>query len=71
LALETPKGWLEVNEEMKGWVQLIQQLPLHLPGFPDTEDWIPAVTLPAFATNEKTLWHREIREQNRAINADR
>jgi hypothetical protein len=58
LAFETPDGWVEFNEDMQGWSNLLDQLQSHLPGFPPQQDWWPKVMQPAFATNERQLWTR-------------
>lgn len=49
----------EVDEEMKGWSELIDLLPVYLPGAPSWEDWFMEITVPAFQTNPVCLFLRE------------
>ena len=34
LAFETPTGWIEVNEDMKGWGEFLKAVESSLDGFP-------------------------------------
>jgi len=65
LAFETPDGWIEVNEDMKGWGAFLDAVEVRLPGFPPQEKWWRKVMLPAFETNQATLWTRG--EQNKRV----
>jgi hypothetical protein len=56
LAFETNDGWIEVNEDMKGWSNFIPALESCLPGFPPQKIWLHDVALPAFATKHARLW---------------
>jgi len=67
LAFETPKGWIEVNEDMKGWGGFLDALESSLPGFPPQKKWWRRVMLPAFETNHSRLWTRKQREQNNCL----
>jgi hypothetical protein len=40
------KEWIEVPEDEDGYGELIQQLPTHLPGFPQPDAWWQSVALP-------------------------
>ena len=62
LAFETPEGWIEVNEEMKGWDEFLSAVESSLPGFPPRKDWWRTVAIPAFETNHLRLWTEEERE---------
>ena len=65
LAFETPNGWIEVNEDMKGWCEFIDAAESKLQGFPPREKWWQKVMIPAFETNHATLWKRG--EQNKKM----
>lgn len=56
LAFETPRGWIEVNEDMKGWGAFLDAVESSLPGFPQQERWWNKVMIPAFQTNHSRLW---------------
>ncbi|HTJ00630.1 MAG TPA: hypothetical protein VL527_17240 [Dongiaceae bacterium] len=58
LALETPAGWCEVNEEMKGWDDFVTALGSHLSGFPPRKKWWGEVLQPPFAAKHARLWNR-------------
>ncbi|MBN2473827.1 MAG: hypothetical protein JXB62_04425 [Pirellulales bacterium] len=58
LAFETPDGWIEVNEDMKGWPEFLQAVEPNLPGFPSQEKWWHEVMIPVFEINHSTLWKR-------------
>lgn len=49
---------IELNEEMKGWLELLDSLPNCLPGCKPLSEWIYRVTLPAFATNMTEIYLR-------------
>jgi hypothetical protein len=49
---------VEVHEEMKGWVELCEALPEHLPGSPQWSDWFMKITTPAFELNPTLLFRR-------------
>lgn len=46
--------YLEVCEEMEGFDRLIDEMQKRFPAIP--EDWLPEVTQPPFATNERRLF---------------
>ena len=50
---------LEINEEMDGWDSLVQKLPEYLPGCKKFHEWFMDVAIPAFETNETTLYQRD------------
>jgi hypothetical protein len=51
-------GALEVHEEMRGWQDLVDALPDHLPGSTPFPDWWAVVAFPAFAANPTTIFSR-------------
>jgi len=59
LSFETPDGWVEVNEDMKGWGEFLDAVELSLSGFPPQKDWWSKVVIPAFETNHLRLWTRD------------
>ena len=63
LAFETPEGWIEVNEEMKGWGGFLEAVESSLRGFPSQEKWWRRVMIPAFETNHSRLWTKREGEQ--------
>ena len=63
LAFQTDDGWIEVNEDMKGWDCFLKEVELRLPGFPSREAWRGKVMLPPFKTNHANLWTRKTAEQ--------
>jgi hypothetical protein len=56
LAFQTPDGWIEVNEQMKGWGEFLAMVESRLAGFPPFKIWWFEVMLPAFQTNHARLW---------------
>lgn len=56
VAIRDGEHTIEVNEEMEGWRQLLEILPMKLHGFPLRGAWEMKVALPPFATNVTTLW---------------
>ena len=48
----------EFNEEMPCWESLVEALHEHLPGCPAFPEWGRQVSVPAFVTNERVLFHR-------------
>ena len=50
---------LEINEEMDGWFELMEKLPEYLPGCKKFHEWFMNVAVPAFETNETTLYQRD------------
>lgn len=56
LAFETPDGWFEVNEEMKGWSEFLDVVESRLVGFPPFKSWWRKVAFPAFEANHERLW---------------
>jgi hypothetical protein len=60
IIFELSDSALEVNEDMQGWEQLVNQLPAHLPGTRVYTDWFGEVAFPAFKTNEKAIFERVV-----------
>ena len=58
LSFETSDRWVELNEDMDGWDDLITTAQKRLPKFPTHETWWETVALPAFETNHMTLWKK-------------
>jgi len=58
LALETPTGWIEINEEMNGCGGFLGALESSIPGFPRRDKWWHEVAFPAFEENHMRLWTR-------------
>jgi hypothetical protein len=56
----TNVGAIEVNEEMKGWTELMNCLPTHLPGAVSETNWWKAVALPPFAANPTTIFSPDV-----------
>lgn len=56
LAFHTQDGWFECCEEDGHFEDLFAALKEHFPGVPAS--WYDEVMLPAFETNERTLWKR-------------
>jgi len=52
------EGTIEVHEDMKGWSQLVGQLPSLLPGVPPFSDWWERVAKQPFAASVTTLYTR-------------
>jgi hypothetical protein len=49
---------VEINEEMDGWLSLVQQLPEYLPGCQTFGEWYQPVAIPAFEQNLKVIYER-------------
>jgi len=64
LAFQTTKGWIEVNEDMKGWHDFLGAAERHLDSFPAVSSWLGKVTVPAFKTNHARLWQKHTGSQN-------
>jgi hypothetical protein len=58
LGFGTANGAIEVNEEMPGWSQLVEDIPLRLPGMPPFSDSWDLVAQPPFATCVTKLFER-------------
>jgi hypothetical protein len=59
LLFETTDGMtFEVNEDMKGWLKLLEAMPTHLSGSKPFADWIFDVASPAFAPNPTEIFSR-------------
>ncbi len=69
LAFETAEGWIEVNEDMKGWRDFLAVVESLLPGFPPLSSWYGKVMLPPFETNHARLWERKPGAQNQRLQA--
>jgi hypothetical protein len=55
LAFQTTDGWIEINEDMRGWRDFLAAVESSLPGFPLLSDWYGKVMLPPFEANHATL----------------
>lgn len=49
---------VEINEEMKGWDELVKELPQYLPGCQTMGEWFQKVAFPAFADNVTLIYER-------------
>jgi hypothetical protein len=58
LGFVTANATIEVHEEMQGWSQLVEQLPLSLPGAPLLSGWWERVAKPPFASSVTKLFER-------------
>jgi len=58
LAFATHDSTIEVDEEMQGWSQLVEELPRLLPGTPPLSDWWERVAKPPFAACVTKLFER-------------
>lgn len=59
LLFESADGrWIEVDEELAGWHELLETLPRALPGALDADRLLRAVVQPPFATNETLVYAR-------------
>lgn len=58
----TANNWLEIHEDMKGWKELIDILPLYLTGITNKDDWWSQVAFPAFETNEHEIFRRKAQQ---------
>jgi hypothetical protein len=52
----TPTDRLELDEEMDGWANMLEELPVYLPGTLETSQWWNNVVHPAFVTNPTPLF---------------
>jgi len=51
-------GGFGIDEEMRGWKSLIEQLPRYLPGCKPESEWWLAVAFPAFVENALLIYGR-------------
>ncbi len=51
--------YVELHEEMAGWLSLLEQLPAYLPRCRAVTSWWPEVVAPAFAANPTVVYDRE------------
>jgi hypothetical protein len=56
-AMSDEKG-IELDEEMKGWTELLEAMPNYLPGCKQMSEWLFSVTSPAFAINATEIYSR-------------
>lgn len=49
----------EISEHAKGWSELTEALPQHLPGCKAFSEWLWTVAEPAFARNETLIFRRD------------
>lgn len=54
------EGYYEIDEEMAGYYDLLQEMQNHLPGF--NLNWVPDTASPAFATNHRVIWRKSQRD---------
>jgi hypothetical protein len=54
---------VEVDEEMKGWSEFTQTLPIYLPGCKPWSGWFMEITTPAFAPNETEIFSRHAKQE--------
>lgn len=54
-ALDDETG-IELDEDMKGWAELLEAIPNLLPGCKPLSEWIFDVSSPAFATNPTIIY---------------
>ena len=60
LAFELSDGSvINANEEMDGWSELCDALPVHLPGAPAWNQWFMNITVPAFEPCVTPLYHAD------------
>lgn len=57
---ETNGEWFEINEDAKGWSDLLPELPRFLGGCVPHGEWLNKVTFPAFAPNETEIYRRKV-----------
>lgn len=58
LAFKVADSWHEVSEADEGFMPLAKAMSMQFPTIPET--WYLDVMLPAFATNQRTLWKRGV-----------
>ena len=58
LGFVTASGTIEVHEEMRGWSELLEQLPSRLRGLPPSAEWWERVAKPPFASCMTKLYER-------------
>jgi hypothetical protein len=58
MMLRDDDNGVQVDEEMKGWSEFTESLPIHLPGCRPWADWFMKITTPAFASNETEIFTR-------------
>ncbi|MBN8457944.1 MAG: hypothetical protein J0M04_08900 [Verrucomicrobia bacterium] len=70
LAIVPDDGLLiEIDEEDSNWESLVAAIPANLPGAVRWGDWFTEVAFPAFATNERTIFAKDLKgEQGVAPN---
>jgi len=56
--VEAGNSEVEINEEMDGWLSLVQQLPDYLPGCQKLDEWFRPVAIPAFELNLTVIYER-------------
>jgi hypothetical protein len=60
LALHDSRGWHELSEEDGGFMDIAAELQRRFPSIP--EAWYLEVMFPAFETNHRVLWKKEVRD---------
>jgi len=58
LGFVTTGGTIVVTEDMQGWDELVQQLPIRLPNALSFSEWWERVAQPPFALSLTTLYKR-------------
>jgi hypothetical protein len=67
LAFETSEGWIEINEDMKGWHEFLRVVENRYAGFPELPSWYRKVMLPPFKANHTRLWGAPSATQNQPM----
>ncbi len=60
LLLEDSDGNIEINEDMQGWGELLDQLPNRLPGFPSASSMLKKVVFSAMGAKNQVVWERKV-----------
>jgi len=56
--IEAGSNVLNFDEDAEGWLQLVEGLPVYLPGCIQFAEWFEKVAFPAFATNPILIYKR-------------
>ncbi len=60
LVLDDGEGMIEINEDMQGWGELLDQLPNRVPGFPTASNMLKKVVFSAFDAKNQVVWERQL-----------
>lgn len=58
LVLDDGEAAIEINEDMQGWGEFLEQLPNRLPGFPSASSLLKKVVFSAFGSKNLVVWER-------------